>query len=210
MPLGPEAVEHHLGALAVRVEGGTVELPAVELGIVGIELRRVHAARGDRDHSRGSGGAQRRQQQAGEQERPEDVGREGALEPRGGALPPLREDAGVVDEQVERRLTCQELLGEETDPGRIRDVAELGDEPLTGAQQAGLDPGDGPSGPLFVAAEQVHGRAGPQQALAGRLADSRAAPGDQGCSSAQVARDRVLVTQAAQREPQPRVARQRR
>jgi hypothetical protein len=49
--LGPEAVQHHLGALAVRVEAGTVELSSVELGIVGVESRCVHATRGDGDHA---------------------------------------------------------------------------------------------------------------------------------------------------------------
>jgi len=146
---------------------------------------------------------QSRKQQAGQQEWAEDVGREGELDPIGGVLAPLVESPGVVDEHVEARLTGEKRLGEAMNLGDVRDVADLELDLGSRPRQPRLDPRHRLRAAIVIAYEHVHARTGGGEALAGGLAEPRAAARDQHGPSLQASRDRVIPAQTAKGEPHP-------
>ena len=153
------------------VEARAVEVAALELGVGGVEPRRVHATRGDADHPRPAAEPQCGQEQAREQEGPEDVGRERQLDAVVGPPPLGRQHAGVVDEHVEPVVAREKAGAEAPHVVEVREVAELDLEPAARSWRRASIRARAAAPALEVSDQHVDAGAGREQALAGCLAE---------------------------------------
>ena len=124
-PFSPNLGEGDLGALGVRVERRPVEFAFVQLQVVDVQPRGVHAARRDVDHAGVMSKAEGLDEQAREHERAQHVGGERHLEPVLGPLSLGRQQPRVVNEDVQSALVGGEAPGEVPHRRQVREVTRV-------------------------------------------------------------------------------------
>lgn len=128
-PLRPHLGEDHLAPFGAGIgHRPPVTLP-LELEVVGPDPRRVHAARGDVDHTGRCTLHETGEEQAGEQELAGQVGGQGLLQALGGQHPLREQDPDIVDQDLQARLSAQH---------RFSQAPDLSHRAQVGSQRRGL------------------------------------------------------------------------
>jgi hypothetical protein len=122
--LCPELGKDHLRTLGARVHLRPVELPALALQVINPELLRVHAARGHVDDPRRGTFLKQWDQEVGQQERADDVGRERELDPVGRHSAFFGHHPGVVDQHIQARSLISKASGELPDRLQLAEIAD--------------------------------------------------------------------------------------
>ncbi len=111
-PLRPHLVEHNLGAFRPRILLGAAVRVVAHLEFVNLQRCGVHATRRHRDHTRRRGGLESVQEQAGQEERPDDLARDRRLGAVRGHPTCRCQRTGIVDHDIESLVHGEDVVGE--------------------------------------------------------------------------------------------------